>query len=276
MVDTKELQDIANILRRETLIATTAAGSGHATSCLSCAEIFASLFFSAMKENEQFILSKGHATPIYYASLKHLGVIKEPLTNLRKVNSNLEGHPLPSSVPEVKFATGSLGQGLSLAVGTALGFKLKNQNSKVYVLLGDSEMSEGSNYEAMQLASYYRLNNLVAIVDINRLGQRGETMLGYNINSYKKRFESFGFQVFEVNGHDIVKLASAFHEAKKSQKPIVILAKTIKGKGVSLMENKNGWHGKALNREELEKALKEVPNLSFPKIKIPKLNFLED
>src|SRR3989344_3400431 len=174
MVDTKELQDIANILRRETLIATTAAGSGHATSCLSCAEIFASLFFSAMKENDQFILSKGHATPIYYASLKHLGVIKEPLTNLRKVNSNLEGHPLPSSVPEGKFATGSLGQGLSLAVGTALGFKLKNQNS------------------------------------------------------YKKRFETFGFQVFEVNGLDIVRLESAFHEAKKSQKPIVILAKATK------------------------------------------------
>ncbi|HLC87097.1 MAG TPA: transketolase [Candidatus Nanoarchaeia archaeon] len=278
MVNEKQLQDIANILRRDSLISTTAAGSGHPTSCLSCAEIISVLFFNEMAydrinafnpDNDELILSKGHATPILYSALYRGKFIIHHPDSLRKLKSPLEGHPIPSShIPFIKVATGSLGQGLSIGVGMALAAKLQKRKFRTYVLLGDSEVAEGSVYEAMELAGYYKLNNLIAVVDVNRLGQRGETMLGYDINAYKKRFEGFGWNAISVNGHNINPLIKAFKEVRNSKKPVVIIAKTIKGKGVSFLEDKNGWHGKVLDKEQLEKALEEIPNPEMPKITI--------
>lgn len=273
----KELQDIANILRRDSLISTTSASSGHPTSCLSCAEIISVLFFNEMSfnpkrpnnlDNDEFILSKGHAAPILYSALFHSKCIKDNLEDLRKLKSNLEGHPMPRSLPWIKTATGSLGQGLSVGVGMALAAKLQKRDFRVYALLGDSELTEGSIYEALQLIKKYSLNNLISIVDINRLGQTGETILGHDINSYKKRFEGFGFKVLTINGHNINQIKKAIKKSKKSLYPTIILAKTIKGKGVSFLEDKNGYHGKALSKEDLEKALKEIPNPKIPKVKI--------
>jgi len=184
-----DLQDIANLLRRDVLKMTTDAGSGHPTSCLSCAEIISVLFFNQMHyepknpknpDNDEFILSKGHAAPILYAALKRVGALNEPLDGYRKLSSHLEGHPVPSPFePSIKVASGSLGQGLSIGLGMALAMKMQSRKSRVYVLLGDSEVAEGSIYEAAELADHYNAGNLCAILDMNRLGQRGETMLGY-------------------------------------------------------------------------------------------------
>lgn len=273
----KDLSRIANVLRRDCLISTTSAKSGHPTSCLSCAEIMSVLFFNKMKYdidntnnpfNDEFILSKGHAAPILYSCLFHAGCINEDLSKLREVNSNLEGHPMPKSLSWVKVASGSLGQGLSVGIGMALASKISKKNYKVYVLLGDSEIAEGSIYEAMQLAPYYKLNNLTAIVDVNRLGQRGETLVGHNLKIYKKRFKSFGWNVVTVDGHNIKKLLKSFKN--NSKKPLMILAKTFKGKGVSLFENKENWHGKALDEKQLKKVLEKFSYVDFPKIKIEK------
>src|SRR3989344_4191024 len=267
MASEKALRDIANILRRDSLISTSEAGSGHPTSCLSCAEIMSALFFKEMSydssnpnnpDSDEFILSKGHAAPILYSALFRAGCIKNSLKSLRKLSSPLEGHPMPGSFPWVKVASGSLGQGLSIGIGMALAIRLQKRNSKVYVLMGDSESSEGSVWEGLQLASYYNLNNLIAIFDINKLGQRGETMLGHNIKTYEKRIQSFGWNTIAIEGHNIGQVLKALNKTKKSSKSTAILAKTIKGKGVSFIEGKNGWHGKALNPEELEKALKEI------------------
>src|SRR3989338_3379627 len=279
MVSVKKLNVIAGILRRDVLKMTTAAVSGHPTSCLSSAEIISTLFFSIMKydhlnpfnpDNDEFILSKGHAAPILYSALYHANCIKDNLFDLRKFNSNLEGHPIPASLNWIKAATGSLGQGLSIGVGMALAAKLQNRNYMTYVLMGDSEIAEGSVYEACQLASYYKLNNLCAIVDVNGLGQSGQTMVGFDLLKYKKRFESFGWKVITLDGHNIRKLLNAFKEAKFSSKPTLILAKTLKGKGVSFLEDMEGWHGKALNKEQLEIALKQIPENKFPRLEIQK------
>jgi transketolase len=280
MVSEKKLQDIADILRRDCLVMTSEAGSGHPTSCLSCAEIMAVLFFNEIRYNQrdafdpdgdEFILSKGHAAPILYSALYRAGLSIHHPNSLRKLKSPLEGHPVPSShVPSIKVATGSLGQGLSVGVGMALSGKLQKRKFRTYVLLGDSETSEGSVYEALELGSHYNLNNLIAIIDVNRLGQTGETMLGHDIKKYENRFEGFGWKVISIDGHDISQIMNAFNSSKKSDKPVVILAKTLKGKGVSFLENKNGWHGRALDREQLLMALKEIPNPEMPKIRIKK------
>ncbi|MBI2451806.1 transketolase [Candidatus Pacearchaeota archaeon] len=284
MVDVEEikkLQDIANVSRRDVLKMTSAAGSGHATSCLSCAEIISVLFFHEMNydiksasnpNNDEFILSKGHAAPILYSCLFHAGCIKEDLNKLRKLNSDLEGHPTPSPTLKgwIKVATGSLGQGASVGVGMALAGKMQKRKFRTYVLLGDSECSEGSVWEAFQLASYYNLDNLCFVIDVNRLGQRGETMLGYDLRKYYERLKSFGLNVEIADGHNVERIIWALENAKKANKATAILAKTIKGKGVSFIEDKNGWHGKALRKDELEKALKEIPNAKFPKVKINK------
>lgn len=272
------LEKIAAILRRDSLNMTTAAGSGHPTSCLSCAEIMSVLFFKIMKFNEKdisnnnndiFILSKGHAAPILYASYYRRRAINKNLLMLRKSGSIYEGHPLPQSFPWARVPTGSLGQGISNAVGIALGLKKRNQNNSVFVLLGDSECAEGSVYEALQLAVHYKLDNLKIIIDINRLGQSQETMLGHDIASYKKRFSSFGAHVLAVNGHNVSELIASLSVVKKNT-PLVILAKTIKGKGVSFLENKQGWHGKALTHEQLQTAQLEIPSFSMPKIRFIK------
>jgi transketolase len=279
MVSEKNLKEIANILRRDSLTMTSEAGSGHPTSCLSCAEIISYLFFEEMSydtknafnpDNDEFILSKGHAAPILYSALKHSGCINNNLNDLRKLNSPLEGHPVPRSLDWIKVATGSLGQGLGVGAGMALAMKMQNRKSKVYVLMGDSELAEGSIYEALNFASHYKINNLVAIADINRLGQTGETMFGYDIKSYEKKFKSFGWEVLSIDGHNIMQIKNAFNKSKKSNKPVMILAKTVKGKGVSFLENKNGWHGKAVPKDHLGMALEEIPLSKIPKIKIKK------
>ncbi len=272
----KELQDIANILRRDVLEMTTAAGSGHPSSCLSCAELISALFFHEMsfdpknpdnQDNDEFVLSKGHAAPILYASLYRANCIRQNLSILRKLSSPLEGHPMPSSLmPWIKVASGSLGQGLSISIGYALASKLQNKKFKTYALLGDSESTEGSIYEALQLASHYKLNNLIAILDVNRLGQTGETILGHDIKKYEKRFQEFGWETITINGHNISQILSAFEKAKKSSKPTIIIAKTLKGKGVKFIEDKNDWHGKALSQQELKKALNSLPSPNMPNI----------
>jgi len=285
MVSNKILQDMADVLRRDVAKMTTQSGTGHPTSCFSIAEIMSTTFFDEMSydtknphnpDNDEFILSKGHAAPILYAALFRSKCIKHNLMNLRKLNSPLEGHPVPKSLNWIKVATGSLGQGLSVGVGFALAAKMQQRKFMTYVLMGDSEVTEGSVYEALEIATYYKLNNLVAIIDVNRLGQRGETLLGHNINAYKKRFRGFGCNVLTIDGHNIQQIKKAFNSAKNSKKPTVIIAKTFKGKGVSFLENKEGWHGKALSKDELDLALSELPNpkIHKPRIKKPKkINF---
>ncbi len=279
MASNKEIQDMANVLRRDVAKMTTAAGSGHPTSCFSSAEIMSTLFFDEMSydtkdpnnpDNDEFILSKGHAAPILYASLNRAGCIKHNILKLRKLTSPLEGHPVPRSLSWIKVATGSLGQGLSVGAGMAIAANLQKRKFMTYVLMGDSEVAEGSVYEALEIAAHYKLNNLVAIVDVNRLGQTGETILGHNLISYRQRFRGFGCNVTTINGHNIQEIKSALTNARKSKKPTVILAKTFKGKGVSFLENKENWHGKALSKDELSSALTELPDPKVPKIKIPR------
>lgn len=272
-MNNNDLQKIANQLKIDSLISTTKAKSGHPTSCLSCAELIATLFFDQMTSKDEFILSKGHAAPILYSALFHSGQINENLNSLRKLNSPLEGHPMPSSLSQIKFATGSLGQGLSIAVGVTFANNLRKSNAKTFVLLGDSELFEGSNYEAIQLAIHYNLSNLIIIADINRLGQRGETPLGHQINKYKKRFKGFGLNVITINGHSIPKIKKALKS--KSKNPTIILAKTFKGNGISFLKNKEHLHGKPLEADELNKALCEISSSLLPKISKSKKNTIK-
>lgn len=273
MTDRKELKDISNILRRDVIEMTTAAGSGHPTSCMSAAEIFSTLFFDEMEYdpgnafnpgNDEFVLSKGHAAPIWYAALERAGAIDENLDSLRKLDSHLQGHPMPISLDWVEVATGSLGQGLSIAVGKALAAEKQGRNYNTYAVLGDSEVSEGQVYEALQIASYYDLDDLTAIVDVNRLGQTGETIVGHNIEWYRDRFSSFGWNVEAVNGHSIPEIKTAFQNAKKSDRPTVVLAETVKGKGYSEIEGENGWHGVALSEQQKEQAFEQIPSPEMP------------
>lgn len=277
--EVEKLEKMASVLRRDSLKATTAAGSGHATSSLSCADLISVLFFSEMSydvgnplnpDNDEFVLSKGHASPVLYSALFRAGCIKEDLTSLRKFKSNLEGHPMPRSLPWVKVATGSLGQGLSVGVGMALASKLQGRKFRVYVLLGDGEIAEGSVYEAIQLGARHDLKNLIAIVDVNRLGQTGETMSGHRMKEHEKRLEGFGWDVLTINGHDVGEIKKSLSSAGKSPRPTVILAKTFKGRGVSFLENEEGWHGKAVPRERLDEALGEMPENGVPDFRIKK------
>ncbi len=288
MAVVRELQDIAQILRRDCIMSTAEAGSGHLTSCLSCADIMSVLFFHHMRydvsnpenpDNDEFILSKGHAAPILYSALYRSGCINTNLYGLRKLNSDLEGHPMPRSIKWVKIATGSLGQGLSVGLGFSLAARFRNRKYKTYVLLGDSELSEGSIYEALELAAYYKTNNLIAVVDVNRLGQRGETMFGNNVHSYKKMIEGFNWEVVVIDGHNIEEIISALNKSEKSKRPFMILAKTIKGKGIDFLEDKEGWHGKPVLGEKLKRALSEVPNnkkLNFSILKPKKVSVRKD
>ena len=277
MVSKQDITAIANILRRDVLEMTTKAGSGHPTSCLSCAEIMATLFFHEMKystpenlNNDQFILSKGHSAPILYAALKRAGKIKDSLSSLRTFSSRLEGHPNPRTFPWVKVGTGSLGQGLSIGLGMALAAKQDKKQYTTYVLMGDGEVAEGSVYEAAELAGQYGVDTLVGIVDVNRLGQSGPTMLGHKLKTYKKRFDGFGWKTYIVHGHNPQALLKVFAKAKKQKKPVMILAKTEKGKGISFLEGKEGWHGKALDELQFMKAIKELPDETMPKVTIKK------
>lgn len=269
----RELEKIAALVRYFSLVSTTAAGSGHPTSSLSAADLMTVLFFGGFfkadlkhpeyPNNDRLIFSKGHASPLLYSLYAIAGQItEEELLTLRKFGSRLEGHPT-LAFPYTEAATGSLGQGLSIGVGMAMNAKaLDTMPYTTYVLLGDSEMAEGSVWEAMQLASHYKLDNLVGILDVNRLGQRGETMLGHDTATYEKRVRSFGWHTIGIDGHNISEIMKAFKEASSVKgKPVMIIAKTLKGKGVSFIENKDNWHGKALSPEDLEKAIKELGDI---------------
>lgn len=263
------LRIMARRLRRHSLLSTTEAGSGHPSTCMSSAEIMAVLFFQFLRydlddpkhpANDRFVLSKGHAAPILWAALAEAGAFPvDRLMTLRKINSELEGHPTPRS-PFVDVATGSLGQGLSNAVGMALASRLNGVDNRIYVLLGDGESAEGSVWEAAALAAHRHLSNLVAVVDVNRLGQSEPTMYQHNLDVYKRRFEAFGWKVWTVDGHDIRALVQAFSEATDYQGgPAVVIARTVKGKGVSFMEDKEGWHGKPVtDPAQVRQALEEL------------------
>lgn len=262
------LEEIAKLIRYYILTSTTEAGSGHPTSSLSAVELMTTLFFDDFfrfdvgnpdhRNNDRLIFSKGHASPLLYALWAAAGAVDEQeLMTLRKFDSRLEGHPTPAFT-YAEAATGSLGQGLSVGVGMALNAKIDKLPYNTFVLLGDSEMAEGSVWEAVQIAAYYKLNNLIGILDMNRLGQRGETMYGHNPCAYEKRISAFDWRTIVIDGHSFNEIAEAYKEAMSSDKPSMIVAKTIKGKGVSFIEDKEGWHGRALKKDELQRALEEL------------------
>jgi len=266
--DVQALARMAHKLRRLSIESTTEAGSGHPTTCMSCAEIVSVLFFDEMRFDPQdpigrdadvFVLSKGHAAPILWAALKEAGAIDDDLMTLRRLGSPLEGHPTPNS-PWVRVATGSLGQGLSAAAGMAWARKLDQSQGRVYALLGDGEAAEGAVWEAAQFASFNGLDNLCAIVDGNRLGQSGPTMYQHDLAVYQRRFAAFGWEAAVVDGHDVESLQAAFARARQtSGRPFAIVARTLKGKGVSFMEDQDGWHGRPVKKgEEMARALVEL------------------
>ena len=265
-----DLEGLARLIRYYSLVSTTEAGSGHPTSSLSAADLMAGLLFGGSfrfdlddpryPNNDRLIFSKGHASPLFYAIWAAAGKVSEKvLLTLRKSNSPLEGHPTPA-FRYTEAATGSLGQGLSIGLGMAMNATyIDKLPYRTYVLLGDSEMAEGSVWEAMEIAAYYKLGNLVGILDVNRLGQRGETMYGHDLSIYKRKVAAFGWEPIVIDGHYLPQIVTAFQQAAQiSDRPYMIIAKTLKGKGVSFIEDKNGWHGKALKKDELARALQEL------------------
>ena len=264
------LEKLAKLIRYYILTATTRAGSGHPTSSLSATDLMTGLLFGGRfrfdaahpdhPNNDRIIFSKGHASPLFYAMWAAAGqVTYDELMTMRKFGSRLEGHPT-IQFPFAEAATGSLGQGLSIGLGMALNAKyLDRLPYRTYVLLGDSEMAEGSQWEAIQVAAHYKLNNLVGIIDVNRLGQRGETMYGHDLDAYEKRIAPFGWETIVIDGHDFTGIMGAYEKALTvTDRPVMIIARTIKGKGVSFIEDLNGWHGKVLNRDQYERAVIEL------------------
>ncbi len=254
-------RELGQQLRVDSIRCSAVPKSGHPTSSMSAADLMAVLISKYLRydfdepknpANDHLIFSKGHASPLLYSVYKACGAITdEELLTFRKFGSRLEGHPTPV-IPWVDVATGSLGQGLPIGVGVALGGKLEEAPSTVWVLCGDSEIAEGSMWEAVEHAAFYSLDNLVAILDINRLGQRGETMHGWDLASYVRRLEAYGWAAIEIDGHDVDAIDRAYEEALATTgRPTAIVARTIKGKGVKEVENKEGWHGKALDNPEL-------------------------
>ena len=250
------------------MMATTAAGSGHPTSCMSAAELMAGLFFYAMKfdvkdpnsgDSDRFVLSKGHAAPVLYAALAEAGVFPASrVMTLREFSSELEGHPTPL-IHGVDAATGSLGQGLSVGAGLAIGARLDKSPTRVYVLLGDGEMAEGQIWEAAAFAGHYKLDNLTVIADVNALGQSEPTMYQHDMETYRRKFESEGFATEVIDGHDVAAVLAALDRAKATKgRPQAIVARTEKGHGVSFLSGKPKWHGKPLSKDELAQALKEM------------------
>lgn len=273
--EVKELARTANEIRKSILRMNNANGSGHTGGSLSATDILTVLYFKCMKhfkdwdkdpnwgERDRFVLSKGHASPVLYATLAEAGYFdKSQLCTFRRINSKLQGHPAYGKVPGVEVSTGSLGQGLSLANGIALGLKLDKKDSRVYVLHGDGELQEGEIWEAAMSAAHFKLGNLTAFVDRNCLQIDGSTECIMGLDPLADKWKAFGWQVLEINGHDYNEIYEAIEKSKdlgkKNEAPVVIIAKTIKGKGVSFIENKAGWHGKAPNDEELKLALKEL------------------
>lgn len=287
----QDLKALAKLIRHFILTSTTAAGSGHPSSSLSATELMTALFFGgvfradlkdpAYPGNDRLIFSKGHASPLFYALYAAAGAFPaEELDTLRKFGSRLEGHPT-LVFPYTEAPTGSLGQGIGIGVGMALSAKYVDKTpSRVYVLLGDSEVAEGSVWEAMQSAAHYKLDNLVAVLDVNRLGQRGETMYGHDLDPYEKMAQAVGWETAAIDGHDLSAVEKAFAESQKPrEKPFIIIARTMKGKGISTLENADNWHGKPLSKDELPAALAELGEVDLtlrgqllppPQVNIPK------
>ena len=258
------------------MMSTTAAGSGHPTSCMSAAELVAATFFYAMKfdpkdanspDGDRFVLSKGHAAPVLYAALAEAGVFPESrLMTLREISSELEGHPTPR-IPGVDAATGSLGQGLSVGSGLAIGARMDNSPTRVYVLMGDGEMAEGQVWEAAAFAAHYKLDNLTVLADVNALGQSEPTMYRHDMEVYSKKFDSEGWATEIIDGHDVAAVLTALDRAKATKgQPLAILARTIKGHGVSSIAGKEHWHGRAIPKDQLAAAIKEIgPAIDLPR-----------
>jgi transketolase len=263
------LQNIATQLRIDSVRATSEASSGHPSSCCSAAELTAALFFAEMRydprhpenpDNDRFVLSKGHAAPLLYAAWAEAGIIsRDDLLTLRRFDSDLEGHPTPR-LPWVDVATGSLGQGLCAGVGMALNARRIASEYRTYVLLGDGETAEGSVLEAAHVASFFALDSLCGIIDVNGLGQSRTTQLDHDIDAYVARWRAASWHVVAIDGHDLTQVLAALDEARATKKrPTMIVARTIKGKGISFVEGKQGWHGKALKKgQELDTAIAEL------------------
>ncbi len=266
------LEQKAVIMRKDIVEMLYKSGSGHPGGSLSAVEILSALYFKVMnvdeknprwQERDRFVLSKGHAAPVLYAALAEKGFFpKSELWNLRKIGSLLQGHPEMKNIPGVDMSTGSLGQGFSTAVGMALGLKTDNSNSRVFALLGDGELQEGIVWEAAMAASHYKLENLTAFVDYNGLQIDGPNEEVMGVHPVTDKFKAFGWNVLTADGHDFGEILEAIEIAKTYKgKPTMIVARTVKGKGVSFMEDQAGWHGKAPNKEERDQAMNELGGL---------------
>jgi transketolase len=263
------LKEKGRRLRIDSIRATTEAGSGHPTSSLSAADLMSVIFFNEMRfdpkdphnpNNDRFVLSKGHAAPLLYSAYAEAGMISEKdLLSLRRLDSIYEGHPTPR-IPWVDVATGSLGQGLSVGLGNALAARIDKRNYNTYVLLGDGECAEGSVWEAAEIASYYKVSNLYAVIDVNGLGQSQHTMHGQDVDRFAEKFRAFGWFAVTLDGHDYEQIVSAFDKCRREagDQPRAIVAKTHKGHGVSLFEDKEGWHGKPVPKQDLDKVLAQL------------------
>jgi len=279
----------AKLLSIYSMMSTTAAGSGHPTSCMSAAQLVAGVFFYAMKfdpknansnDDDRFVLSKGHAAPLLYSALAEAGVFPvSRVMTLREFSSELEGHPTPK-IHGVDAATGSLGQGLSVGAGLAIGARMDKSDTRVYVLTGDGELAEGQIWEAAAFAAHYNLDNLTVICDINRLGQSEPTMYQHDMERYRLKWESEGFDTQVIDGHDVAAVLAALDKAKATKgKPQAIVARTIKGHGFSLVADKLNWHGKPFSKEQLAAAIAELgggptvppdPGVSYERKNLPK------
>ena len=269
-IQINELKKLCKENRKNVIEMVYSAQSGHIGGSLSSCEIMTVLFHKCMKhspkgklsenyqDRDRFVLSKGHVSPVYYSVLAQLGFIpKKELSSFRKLGTRLQGHP-SLWCPGVEVATGSLGQGLSIACGIAISLKIDNNPANVFVLLGDGELQEGNVWEAFMQAPHRKLNNLIAIIDRNRLQIDGETEKVKPLDNLVDKIKAFNWNVLEIDGHDILSIYSAIEQAKHSDLPTAIIANTIKGKGVSFMENNAGWHGKAPAKDDYEKAMLEL------------------
>jgi transketolase len=276
MPDLDLWRELGQQLRVDAVRTSAHVGSGHPTSSMSAADLAAVLLANHFRydyddpkspANDRLIFSKGHASPLVYGLFRAAGALsEEELLTYREFGSRLEGHPTPV-LPWVDVATGSLGQGLPIGVGMAIaGKRLDRLPFRVWVICGDSEMAEGSMWEAIEHAAFYELDNLTAIIDVNRLGQRGETMHGWDLSSYSNRLRAFGWHAVEIDGHDVEQIDAAYREAESTAKPTAVVARTLKGKGYSKVEDQNGWHGKAI----AEEAIRELGGVRNITIDVPK------
>ena len=264
----KELKSIAVNIREDIITMLNAAGSGHSAGPLGLVEVFTALYFNILKHNpknpnwekrDRLILSNGHVCPVRYAAMAEAGYFpKKELLTLRKLGSRLQGHPDKLVLPGLELSSASLGQGLGVAVGMALGARLKGEKQKVYCVSSDGEHDEGSTWEAINAAQKYKLNNLINIVDRNNIQISGFTENIWPLESLKKKYEAFNWKVLEVDGNNLEQVIKVLKKAQKAKAPVCVIANIIPGKGVSFMENKYEWHGKTPNKEEMERALAEI------------------